>query len=189
MKLNAGLNNCWSTPIYKTTLSNELCNDLVTKILMEEDLGDPMNDSSSNLVHRVPELNDVAKQIYGEYFKEAYNLDINKIDYTIKAWLTGTKNGYNMETHNHTGSQYVSVVYIMAEEEDSGGDIVLQDPRFNANRGSMQPFIKDFASIEHKPKTGDVLIMPGYVYHFVRPYMSKLRLAVPIDIFIQSVKE
>ena len=43
-----------------------------------------------------------------------------------------------------------------------------------------------FEPIEFLPQTGDVIIMPGFVYHAVRNYTSSLRLALPVDLFIED---
>ena len=73
------------------------------------------------------------------------------------------------------------------EEQDQGGELVIHDPRVNANRGfDLNKFKHFFSPIEHTPSTGDVLIMPGYVYHSVRQFHSSLRMAVPVDIFIKD---
>jgi hypothetical protein len=185
MMLNAGNNLLWSTPVYKTNIDSARCEQLVSDLMLTENLADPSGDALSNLIAN-PTLAKLAKEKYSEFFRDVYNVDINSLDYEFKAWLTGTKGGYSMETHNHTGAQFVSVFYILSEETNAGGEIVLQDPRFNANRGFNNIFVKEFESVVHKPKTGDVLIFPGYVYHFVRQYTSQLRLAIPVDIFIKE---
>lgn len=186
MTLNAGLNKAWSTPIYKTLIDPQVCDQITTCVLSTEDVTKPHGDWTSNLIETAPLLKEVAIEKYRDFFRDVYNFDLDTIDFSLKAWLTGTTNGYSMAAHNHSGSQFVSVFYVMAEEQDSGGEIVLQDPRFNANRGFMKPFIDDFAPIEHLPKTGDVLIFPGYVYHYVKQYSSQLRLAIPVDIFLSA---
>jgi hypothetical protein len=123
---------------------------------------------------------------YAEFFKEALEMDLNDFEYDFKSWLTGSTNGYNMDIHNHSGAQFAAVFYLLAEEQDQGGELVIHDPRVNANRGFHTKFKHFFNPIEHTPSTGDVLIMPGYVYHSVRPYHSSLRMAVPVDIFIKD---
>jgi hypothetical protein len=184
MMLNAGLNLAWPTQIYKTSIDAEICSQIANQVLSIEDVLKPQGDWTSNLIDQIPLFKEVATEKFASFFHDVYDFDINAVKFSLKAWLTGTTNGYYMPIHNHSGSQFVSVFYIMAEEESAGGEIVLQDPRVNANRGFMPPFINDFASIEHKPKTGDVLIFPAYVYHYVKPYTSRLRLAIPTDIFL-----
>jgi len=95
-----------------------------------------------------------------------------------------------MQSHNHSGSPFISVFYIYADDEkDVGGELILNDPRTNANRGYSEDFQKIFQSIKHKPITGDVLVFPGYVYHAVNPFMSNLRVAIPVDLFLDGKEE
>jgi hypothetical protein len=37
--------------------------------------------------------------------------------------------------------------------------------------------------------TGDVLVFPGYVYHAVNPFMSNLRIAVPVDLLLDGKED
>jgi len=183
--LNAGTNLLWPTPVFKTSIDSERCEQLVSDLMLTQNISNPSGDTASNLIDN-PLLADIAKEKYSEFFDSVYGIDIDSLKYEFNAWLTRTSGGYGMETHNHTGAQFVSVFYILSEEASEGGEIVLQDPRFNANRGFHGVFMSDFKSMVHSPKTGDVLIFPGYVYHFVRQYTSQLRLAIPVDIFIKE---
>lgn len=182
MKLNSGLNNAWTTPIYKTSIDLDTCKELSFDILTKENIGIPQPDWDTNLIECIPLLKKVATEKFSDFFTDVYDLDLSEFKFKLNAWLTGSRYGYNMSTHNHSGSHFVSIIYVMAEESNSGGEIILQDPRANANRGYLNPFIKDFSPIEFVPKTGDMLIFPSYVYHSVNIYRSKLRLAIPVDI-------
>jgi hypothetical protein len=185
--LKLGLNNCWATPIYKTSITEDECSTLVNEIMLSENITKPQSDYDSNsLTDRVPLLKTIAQQKYAEFFKEVLNLDLVNFKYHLKSWLTGSMGGYSMDLHNHSGAPFVSVIYLLAEEQDKGGQLVMHDPRTNANRGFNSEFQHLFSPIEHTPKSGDVLIFPGYVYHSVRQFHSSLRLAVPVDLFIED---
>lgn len=192
--LKSGLNNCWPTPIYKTSITSDECNALVNEIMIGENISAPQSDyDSASLTDKVPLLKTIAQQKYTEFFKEVLDLDLANFDYDLKSWLTGSTDGfagkaggYSMDIHNHSGAPFVSVIYLLAEEQNQGGELVMYDPRTNANRGFNSEFQHMFSPIEHMPQSGDVLIMPGYVYHSVRQYYSSLRLAVPVDIFIKD---
>ena len=185
--LKSGLNNCWATPIYKTSITKDECSTLVNQIMATENIAAPQSDyDSESLTTRVPLLKTIAQQKYTEFFKEVLDLNLENFDYHIKSWLTGSTGGYSMDLHNHSGAPFVSVIYLLAEEQDQGGELVMHDPRTNANRGFNSDFQHLFSPIEHTPQSGDVLIFPGYVYHSVRRFNSKLRLAVPVDIFFQD---
>ena len=185
--LKSGVNNCWATPIYKTSITSDECSTLVNEIMAGENIAAPQSDYDfSALTERVPLLKTIAQQKYTEYFKEVLDLDLENFDYHLKSWLTGSMGGYSMDLHNHSGAPFVSVIYLLAEEQDQGGQLVMQDPRTNANRGFATELQYLFSSIEHTPQSGDVLIFPGYVYHSVRQFNSTLRLAVPVDIFFKD---
>jgi len=185
--LKSGLNNCWATPIYKTSITKDECSTLVNQIMATENIAAPQSDfSDGSLTDRIPLLKTLANIKYTEFFKEALEMDLNDFKYDFKSWLTGSTGGYSMDLHNHSGAPFVSVFYLLAEEQDQGGELVMHDPRTNANRGFNSDFQNLFSPIEHTPQSGDVLIFPGYVYHSVRRFNSKLRLAVPVDIFFQG---
>ena len=185
--LKSGLNNCWATPIYKTSITKDECSTLVNQIMETENISTPQSDfSEGSLTDRIPLLKTLAEIKYTEFFRDALEMDLEDFSYDLKSWLTGSTNGYNMDIHNHSGAQFAAVFYLLAEEQDQGGELVIHDPRNNANRGFGSKFKHFFNPIEHTPSTGDVLIMPGYVYHSVRPYHSSLRMAVPVDIFIKD---
>lgn len=185
MKLNLGLNNCWPTPVYMDKIDEQTCRNLIASLLTVEKIDAPAGDWSSNIINSIPLLKTTATNLYTKFFKEVYNYDISASNISLNAWLTGTKTGYSMVPHNHKGSPFTMVIYPLAEEKASGGELVLQDPRFNCNRGYKDPFLDQFEDIVCSPNSGDCIIIPGYVYHYVTPYMSKLRLAVPVDIFIK----
>lgn len=185
--LKSGVNNCWTTPIYKTSITKEQCDSLIQSVMLCEDIGKPQNEfSKRTLTDRIPLLKEVAYEKYSEFFKNAFNLKLDDFDYEFVSWLTGSKEKYFMDLHNHSGASWVAVFYVLSEETDKGGDFVAYDPRANANRGYTKEFKFMFKPIEFIPKTGDVVIMPGFVYHAVRPYDSSLRLAIPVDLFIEE---
>ena len=181
--LKSGLNNCWSTPIYKTSIDLDLASKLMGDIISIEDITNPTPNSLDNdLTERVPALKDIAIEKFTDYIAEAFHKDLNDYDYKLSAWLTGSAGGYSMDLHNHSGSPFVSVFYLMCEDQNSGGELVIQDPRTNANRGFLPEFQDHFKPLEFIPSTGDVVIMPGYLYHYVKVYKSSMRFAVPVDL-------
>ena len=187
--LDDGINNLWPTPIYKTSIDKELCDKVLDVILQEPDFQEYAN-GNKNLFYLDNEVFDefrtTVRKVFKDYFSKALDKDLSEYGSSYKAWVTGKPGTYSMASHNHSGSPFVSVFYIFAEENDVGGELVLSDPRANANRGYLPDFQEPFAPLKHKPKTGDVLVFPGYVYHAVNPFMSRLRIAVPVDLFLYS---
>ena len=185
--LNNGINNLWPTPLYKTSISEDLCAELLNLLLENADLHKFTNGSdnlfnSNNLV--IKEFKQEVKKISSQYFDQALGKDLNDYTPTYKGWINGNPN-QGLTTHNHSGSPFVSVFYIFARDEDQGGELVLNDPRVNANRGYMADFQEPFKPLHYKPKTGDVVVFPGYLYHSVNPFLtSRLRVAIPVDLFL-----
>jgi len=183
--LKFGINQCWSTPIYRTKISSDQCEELVQEVLLNTNVMKPQAEYDGGLLtNKIPLLKDLAIEKYSEFFKEVFNSDLNDMSYQFSSWLTGSCNGYSMNIHNHAGAQFAAVFYVLAEEVDKGGELVAYDPRANANRGYFGKTAEMFNPIEYTPQTGEVIIMPGFVYHSVKTYQSNLRLAIPVDIFI-----
>lgn len=187
--LDEGINNLWPTPVYKTSIDKDLCDRLLNVLLQEVDFENYAN-GRKNLFHldnpNIKEFKQEAVRIFTDYFDKALGKNLEDYHTSYKAWATGKPGTYSMATHNHSGSPFVSVFYIFAQEQDLGGELVLNDPRANANRGYMNDFQEPFRPLQHKPVTGDVLVFPGYVYHAVNPFMSDLRIAVPVDLFLDG---
>ena len=129
-------------------------------------------------------LKQIAEEKFREYLSLVFEKNLDDYYYKLSAWLTGSSGGYSMDLHNHSGSPFVSVFYLMCEEQDAGGELVIQDPRVNANRGYLPDFQDHFKPVEFIPTTGDVIIMPGYLYHSVKVYKSAMRFAVPVDLLL-----
>jgi hypothetical protein len=89
-----------------------------------------------------------------------------------------------MPVHNHAGSPISSVFYLMNEEQQAGGELVLMDPRHNANRGYQEQFKPMFENQYYAPKSGEFTMFPGFVYHHTLPFKGKIRLAMPVDLFL-----
>ena len=122
---------------------------------------------------------------FNDYLKHSINKSIEDFkSHEMKAWITGHSKDYNMTIHNHSGAHLSGVFYILAEDQNSGGDIVFSDPRSNANRGYDDWFNPLFDRHAITPRTGDFMIFPSFTYHHVNPYYSSLRICVPVDLYL-----
>ena len=122
---------------------------------------------------------------FDDYLKATIDCSIDDWDHCeMKGWITGHGKDYSMTIHNHTGARLSGVFYILAEDKNSGGDIVMHDPRSNANRGYDEYFNPMFNRHHHTPSTGDFMIFPSFTYHHVNPYYSQLRICVPVDLYL-----
>ena len=131
----------------------------------------------------IQDLKDIAYSKFSTFANVNFGVNLNEYHSVLKGWLTPTEN-HAMANHNHMGAWFSSVYYIMAEEEDQGGEIIFTDPRTNANRGYDQKFAKHFKEFVIQPKTGDYVIFPSFLYHWVNKFTSRFRIAIPIDIYL-----
>ena len=139
-------------------------------------------DDDSGIIQK---FQNTAFECFNSYLKETLGKQISDWEsYEMKAWITGHGKDYSMFIHNHAGAQLSGVFYILAEDQNAGGDIVFSDPRSNSNRGYDDWFHPLFERFHHTPQTGDYMIFPSFVYHHVNPYYSTLRICVPVDLFL-----
>lgn len=134
------------------------------------------------------EMNEFKMMAYSKFDRYLYySIGKHIQDYEsheMKAWITGHGRDYNMTIHNHSGAHLSGVFYVLAEDQNSGGDIVFTDPRTNANRGYDDWWNAVFDKKAITPRTGDFMIFPSFTYHHVNPYYSSLRICVPVDLYL-----
>lgn len=188
--LKSGLNNLWPTPFYKGDINNECLDSAVNSILQEIDLDNPASDFQSfDILQDGPsqliEFRDkVVWPAFETYLKEI-GIDIKSFpDRWIRSWITGTRNGYMIPIHNHSGASVSAVFYLMCEDKDKGGELIAVDPRTNANRGYKDEFKGLFANLTYEPKSGEYVMFPSYLYHHTTVFKGSLRLAMPVDLFL-----
>lgn len=181
--IETGLNKFWHTPVYKTNVKfpDEMVNYLLTTYSADKNVS--ANVSGGNLFEDTYLIN------YQEFIKPVFSVyagmlgvDLQKKDYDLRAWLTGYGTGYAMPKHNHSGSHISAVFYLLVDEK--GGDLILHDPRTNANRGYKDELQSMFEPIRFSPKSGDIIMFPSYLYHSVESFNGKIRLAMPIDLIL-----
>lgn len=188
--LKDGYNDLWPTKVFVGKIEDqELLGSIIQETFLISDgpLGKRID--GDNIFKGDNEIFDSFKTkivlpSFEEYLNRVVGTSLsNYPKFELNGWLTGRSHGYGMPMHNHSGSQLSAVFYLMAEEE-AGGKIIFVDPRSNANRGYDSFFRKEFDNIEHVPKAGEFLIFPSFLYHWVSYYHSKMRIAIPVDIFM-----
>jgi hypothetical protein len=189
--MNKGMNHLWPTKLlYESIKDSSLLDSVVQEIFSKYDMNNPPSDYYGGLFDDCgPAMLQFKKQVviptFEKYLKEAHNSTLADYkEYNFKSWITGTGKGYNMIYHNHSGAAFSAVFYLLAEDTRSGGDIVFSDPRHNANRGYAGALTKEFENVFHTPATGDIVVFPSFLYHYVNPYYSNLRIAMPVDLFL-----
>lgn len=189
--LNLGINNLWSTPVYLGEIEDKnLLDDACQSIFLNVNLEVPISDFQEFDI-----LNDGCekmKQFRDEIVWPAFDNYLKQLDVELKSfkkrrlksWIAGSRTGYMIPTHNHAGASISAVFYLMAEEKKLGGEIILIDPRFNANRGYLPEFDSLFSNTTFLPSSGKYLMFPSFLYHNTIPFTGNLRLAMPVDLFL-----
>ena len=189
-----GLNNLWPTQVMFENVKNEkLLEETIQDILLTANLEIPQSDFQQHdiLADGSAIIQEFRKEIvepmFDTYLKQVIGVGLDNFnEYWIRSWLAGTSAGYKIDPHNHTGASISAVFYLLCEEVGAGGELVLMDPRTNANRGYTKSFSPLFSPKSILPKTGDVLIFPSFVYHYSTMFEGKLRLAMPVDLFLNE---
>lgn len=189
--MNKGIHSLWPNRVLINNINNkELLENFTNSVLQESDLDKPFNAMQDICMFK--DGSKTFKQFRDEIVLPAFNeyldligIDINKFpDRKVKGWITGSKPGYVIQPHNHYGASLSAVFYILNEEKDKGGELVLQDPRINANRGYRNEFKFLFEDKKYMPSSGEYIIFPSYIYHYTLPFSGAFRLAVPVDLFL-----
>jgi uncharacterized protein (TIGR02466 family) len=165
MKLNAGLNN-----LYPTTVSL----DNITVIQEYIDLAITLE------IHS--DLYKLATSIFDNYIQATLPETIDSWDYKIDGWINCYQQN-EMEYHTHSGAALSTVIYLMNDAD--GGEITFYDPRHFAARGYDMRFRPLFDPISYKPKTGEVITFPSYLYHAVKPTKG-FRISAAFDLYLSD---
>jgi hypothetical protein len=165
--------------------------ELVTELLTMNDLFQPVGTKyllgEVNIFDQIDQLPEtrqfkaeIVETAFNSYLSNLYNKSLSDYSgYKLKAWMSGEQ----MSVHNHNNSHFSGVFYI-STEDNMGGYIEFYDPRVNANRGYQNELLGEFTNTRITPKTGDFIVFPSYLYHAVLPFYGKLRLSMPVDLFL-----
>lgn len=127
------------------------------------------------------------EQRYRDYLTEHYACDLSTLDFEIREWATTSDAGYWMTAHNHGQSQLTSIHY--THIDGRGGDLIIQDPRANANRGWPQELAQQFSPLVIQPQAGMTITFPSYCYHLVSPFWGNTRAAHVSELQMWSMTE
>jgi hypothetical protein len=90
----------------------------------------------------------------------------------IFAWTSLHANGTHHAPHHHVDSVISGVIYVNVPKTGTG-DLIFYDPR-----GSLPPFGK---TLHIAPKSGDLVLFPGYLVHSVEPTLSSNETRISIS--------
>lgn len=188
--MNLGFNELWPTTVYRGIIDEDINKKICESIFLEVNFDDFFtNFQKLDILNEGSEIfktfrDDVVWPAFINYLNKI-DIDINDFpDRRLRSWITGTYNGYMIPIHNHSGSTLSAVFYLMCEEMDKGGELVLLDSRMNANRGYRDQFKKLFENKIYLPKSGEFLMFPGHVYHHTTTFTGHIRLAIPVDLLL-----
>jgi hypothetical protein len=186
-----GINNLWPTPVLLDKMSNdELVGNVCQTLFSDTDLLSPPSDFQNYDV--LKDGGEIFKEFqkvvvepaFDNYLKKILGLPLTRYKrFKLRSWIAGSSIGYMIPPHNHSGATLSAVFYLLCEEQDAGGEFIMMDPRSNAVRGYDDNFKPLFAEKRLTPKTGDVIVMPSYAYHYTLPFRGKMRLAMPVDFY------
>jgi len=115
------------------------------------------------------------------YLKENYGFEPTGV--SVANWVFGGNNGGGLEPHIHAGSHFTAIFYPI----DNNGNLVIVDPRFNAQRGYPRRILENhFAKRTLLPNAGQLVIIPSYVEHYVTGYGNGLRLSFVNDVTLTT---
>jgi hypothetical protein len=189
--MNKGIHSLWSNPVIINSINNkEILENFTSSIFENSNLDMPFSEMQDTCIfENGPETfkqfrDEIVLPAFEEYL-DSIGIDKNKFPKRkVKSWITGSKKGYMISPHNHSGASLSGIFYILNEEKNKGGELVLQDPRNNANRGYKEEFKFLFEDKKYMPSSGEYIIFPSYIYHYTLPFNGALRLAVPVDLFL-----
>jgi hypothetical protein len=177
------ITNNWSTPFYTSTIDSNSSFELVQSILAEYDYSGNVFDLKNESVQKFKD--NVVIPHFNNFLKSTLNKELKDWgSHTFHGWVVSYNDGRSLEYHNHKGSQVSSVFYLLCEDDATTGQITFTDPRQNANRGYDPSFFQWFEPLQILPKTNDVVIFPSFLYHSVSTYRSNVRIALPVDLFL-----
>ena len=127
------------------------------------------------------------EQRYRDYLEQVWHVSLDDFEWDIRNWDTTSGAGYWMTAHNHGHSQLTSIHY--TDVQGMGGDLIIQDPRANANRGWPQELAQQFQPLVVQPEAGMTVTFPSYCYHLASPFYGTVRTAHVSELQLWSMSE
>jgi hypothetical protein len=169
------IESIYLTQVKDLDLLEDLCQELLS--ILDQDLSrtpvdHPITFNNSDIfIMDTPVIQKFIKEVvepeFEKYVAVHYDKKLSELKHYYKSWVAMYTNGRHQPIHNHPSSTISSVIYLLSNNE--GGEI---------------EFIEDTATSLHAPVTGDFVIFPSRLHHEVKRYTGKLRLALPVDLYI-----
>ena len=169
----------WPTKISKFKWNDEYClGNVVNDVILK--FPDGVGDDEKPDIDEYPELEPAHQFIttcVDEFLKEHFP---KQATFSFNWWVHVYKQGATHHIHNHLGSQFTGILYLATPPV--GGELVLHDPRGNANRGYNTNLNHMFDPVVLQPEAGDLFIFPSFVWHNVET-VKDLRICMPFDVW------
>jgi len=124
-----------------------------------------------------------------DYFKQVYDPIDNFIPYITLSWANYAKKGEFHPPHNHSNSLVSGVFYIRATENDTFGILRdVRDPAILISPAEPPP-IWSSRSVQFRVTSGDLLLFPSHLYHYVPTieHDNGVRISIAFNIFVKGI--
>lgn len=192
----------FATPVVAFQLPNveQLNADLAARLLAEEKAQPSWQRANVGGWHSTPDLarrDDPALRRLFQNIVEiaAHNtsilageigLEMPQYRYGVAAWATILRDGHYMAPHEHGDVHWSAAYYVDAGDEGPApsGQLAFMDPR---RSGRPIPNLDLFpSSFGVKPRTGMLVIFPGWLQHYVHAYRgAKPRICISCNITLE----
>jgi uncharacterized protein (TIGR02466 family) len=132
----------------------------------------------SNEFSQFPAVRDAITRALFAYIAEVFGYR-GQIQLAITAWSVINGPGAYNVPHNHAANLLSGALYVTIPPGMQGGAIVFQDPRLNLNAHDTEGMRKlgirppwATTSINVPPVSGEILIFPSWLIHFVEPFQA-----------------
>lgn len=196
----------FSTPMFRHDIDDAAwCAELAAAVLAEREASPGIRASNhGGAWHSAPDLagrdealwQDVAARI-AHLTRETFDLvaeaqgmklEGRAYDAGVQMWAMVMEAGGYAAVHEHHGAGWSVALYADAGDDDSaeGGAIAFVDPRrVPALSGGVPLYPSTFTV---RPRTGMLLVFPGWLQHFVHPYRGRRpRVTISANLSFQPV--
>lgn len=198
--------NLFATPIasFPDAANAELDRELAGRLILESQGSPGITRSNSGGWHSIPELTLRAELCYQDLMRRvvarvrAVFLDLARgqgiadqlrYRFSVQAWAMVMRHGDHALVHDHAESHFSVVYYADAGDADlevfpDSGKLCFIDPRRGA---PVIPGVDLFPSqFAITPQTGQLVVFPGYLQHFVQPYRGgRPRVSVSCNVRLE----
>ena len=147
---------------------------------------DSDEDFMTELSDSIIDVRDKINEYAGKYIDELICVD-NEFD-IVQSWVSKTEPGTNHHHHHHKGALFSLVYYAQADNSkltfDSKDNFLTKG--FNFDYNVKEQNILNSLEVEFTPKTGDILIFPGYIEHSAENLDNKTKYIIGANYFIRG---